>query len=56
VYYDVWNLLRIVRYKMYLKYITGGRNAKKKYIKFKIKHEIFKINFDFFPLFPVVKN
>jgi len=28
-------MLRIVRYKMYLKYTTGGRNAKKKYIKFK---------------------
>jgi len=34
-------MLRIVRYKMYLKYTTGDRNAKKKYIKFKIKYKIF---------------
>jgi len=33
-------MIRVMRYRMYLKYTTGGgggRNAKKKYIKFKIK-------------------
>jgi len=39
---------------MYLKYKTSDRKAKKKYIKFKIKHEILKIYIDFFPPFPVV--
>ncbi|KYN17842.1 hypothetical protein ALC57_09881 [Trachymyrmex cornetzi] len=32
---DVENVLRIVRNRMYLKCTTGGRNARKKYIKFK---------------------
>jgi len=36
-----------------LKYTTGSRNAKKKCIKFKIKHEIY---FDSFPPFLIVKN
>ena len=31
----VENMLKIVRYRMYLKYTTGDHNARKKYIKFK---------------------
>jgi len=34
-------MLRIVRRKMYLRYIIGDRNVKKEYIKFKIKYEVF---------------
>ena len=29
ILYDVENMLKIVDYKMYLKYTTGGRNVKK---------------------------
>jgi len=39
---------------MYLKYTTVTR--KKKCIKFKIKHEIFKIYFNFFPPFLIIYN
>jgi len=28
---DVINMLRIAHYKMYLKYLTGDRNAKKRF-------------------------
>jgi len=31
----VENMLRIVRYRMYVKYTTDNRNVRKKYIKFK---------------------
>jgi len=33
---DVINTLRIVHYKMYLKSLTGGHNARKKFVKNKI--------------------
>jgi len=34
-------MLRIVRRKMYLRYIIDEHNVKKEYIKFKIRYEIF---------------
>jgi len=33
----VENILRIVRYRIYVKYTTDNRNIRKKYIKFKNK-------------------
>jgi len=35
ILYEVENMLKIVRYRMYLKYTIDGRNVRKKYIKFK---------------------
>jgi len=42
---DVINTLRIVHYKMYLKYLTGGHNARKKFVKIKY------VNINMFHLF-----
>jgi len=33
---DVINTLKIAYYKMYLKFLTGGHNAKKKFVKNKV--------------------
>ena len=35
ILYDVEYMLKVMRYRMYLKYTIGGRIARKKYIKFK---------------------
>jgi len=32
---DVINMLRIAHYKMYLNYLTGSHNARKKFVKIK---------------------